>query len=167
MDIDALIIEELIESGRLATDEELSQIVARVAQAPFASRPVRISPRLRDAFAVALGKPVPRRLPSIEFHLLKRIHLEQQWPVGTTARQYVADLHLAVRHPAARIWTFAYRTEPMVGFLAPSHIQNAPRPEAFIFVTYNARYGAITTGFQASGPGTIFGKEHQGLRQHR
>ena len=166
MDIDALII-ELIESRRRATDEELSQLVAHVAQAPFASRPVRISPRLRDAFAAALGKPVPRRLPSIEFHLLKRIHLEQQWPVGTTARQYVTDLHLAVRHPATRIWTYEYRTEPMVGFLAPSQVQNAPQPEAFVFVAYNARYGAITTGFQASGPGAIFGKEHQRLMQHR
>ena len=166
MDTDALII-ELIKSGRRATNEELSQIVTHAAQAPFASRPVRISPRLRHALAAALGKPVPRRLPSIEFHLLKRVHLEQQWPVGTTARQYVTDLHLAVRHPAARIWTYEYRTEPMVGFLAPSQVQNAPQPEAFVFVAYNARYGAITTGFQASGPGTIFGEEHQRLIQHR
>jgi hypothetical protein len=163
MDIDALIV-ELIESGRRATDDELSQIVA---QAPFASRPVRISPRLRDKFAAVLGKPVARQLPSVEFHLLKRIHLEQQWPVGTTARQYVTDLHFAVRHPAARIWTFEYRTEPIVGFLAPSHIQNAPKPEAFVFVAYNARYRTITTDFQASGSGAIFGKEHQRLRQHR
>ena len=166
MDIDALII-ELIESGRQATNEELSQIVAHVAQAPFASRLVRVSPGLWDEFAVALGKPVARRLPSIELHLLKRIYLEQQWPVGTTAKQYVTDPHLAVRHPAARIWTFAYRTEPMVGFLAPSHIQNAPKPEALVFVAYNARYRVITTGFQASGPGAVFGKEHQRLRQHR
>jgi len=109
MDIDALII-ELIESGRQATDEELSQIMAHVAQAPFASQLVRVSPRLRDELVVVLGKPVARQLPSIEFHLLKRIYLEQQWPVGTTARQYVTDLHLAVRHPAAQIWTFEYRT---------------------------------------------------------
>jgi hypothetical protein len=102
VDIDALIV-ELIESGRQATEDELSQIVAHVAQAPFASRPVRVSPRLWDELIVVLDKPVARRLPSIEFHLLKRIHLEQQWPVGTTARQYVTDLHLAVRHPAARI----------------------------------------------------------------
>jgi len=166
MNIDALIV-ELIESGRRATEDKLSQIVAHVAQAPFASRLVKISPGLQEAFAMALGKPVPRQLPSIEFHLLKRIHLEQQWPVGTTARQYVTDLHLAVRHPVARIWTYEYRTEPMVGFLAPSQIQNAPQPEAFVFVAYNARYGAITTGFQASGPGAIFGKEHQRLTQQR
>ena len=63
MDIDALII-ELIESGRQTMDEELSQIVAYVAQAPFASRPVQISPRLRDEFAAILGKPVARQLPS-------------------------------------------------------------------------------------------------------
>jgi len=166
MDIDVLIV-ELIESGRRATEDELSQIVAHVAQAPFASRLVRVSPRLRDEFALVLGKLVARRLPSIEFHLLKRIYLEQQWPIETTTRQYVTDLHLAVRHPAAQIWTYEYRTEPMVGFLALSQVQNAPKPEAFVFVAYNARYGAITTGFQASGPSAIFGKEHQRLMQHR
>ena len=166
MDIDALIV-ELIEAGRLATQDELSQIVAHVAQAPFASRPVRISPRLRGEFVTVLGKRVAKRLPSVEFHLLKRVHLEQQWPVGTTARQYVADLYLAVRHPAVRIWTYEYHGEPMVGFLAPSQVQNAPKPEAFVFVAYNARYGAITTGFQASGPNAVFGKEHQRLMQQR
>jgi len=166
VDIDTLIV-ELIESGRRATEDELSQIVAHVAQAPFASRLVRISPRLRDEFAAGLGKPVVRQLPSIEFHLLKRIYLERQWPVGTTARQYVTDLHLAVRHPAARIWTYEYRAEPMVGFLAPSQVQNAPKPEAFVFVAYNAHYRAITTGFQASGPSAIFGKEQQRLMRHR
>jgi hypothetical protein len=40
MDTDTLII-ELIESGQRATDEEVSQIMAHVAQAPFASRLVR------------------------------------------------------------------------------------------------------------------------------
>jgi hypothetical protein len=50
MDIDALII-ELIESGRQATDEELSQIVAHVAQAPFASRLIRPPRWWREALA--------------------------------------------------------------------------------------------------------------------
>jgi hypothetical protein len=63
VDIDTLIV-ELIESGRQATEDELSHIVVHVAQAPFASRPVQISPRLRDEFAAILGKPVARQLPS-------------------------------------------------------------------------------------------------------
>ena len=55
MDIDTLVV-ELIKSGRQATDDELSRIVAHVAQTPFASRLVRISPRLRDVFAYHLNK---------------------------------------------------------------------------------------------------------------
>jgi hypothetical protein len=57
MDIDALII-ELIESGRQATDEELSQIVAHVAQAPFASRLVRPPRWWREALG-RLGITMP------------------------------------------------------------------------------------------------------------
>lgn len=115
MDIDALII-ELIESGRQATGEELSQIVAHVAQAPFASRLVRPPRWLREALA-RLGIEVPARVPASEAHLLKRVYYDQQWPVGTTTDQFMADLRLAIQHPDARAWTYEYFGEPCIGLL--------------------------------------------------
>jgi hypothetical protein len=165
VDIDALII-ELIESGRQATEDELSQLVAHVAQALFASRPVRPPRWLREALA-RCGITVPARVPACEAHLLKRIYYDQQWPVGTTADQFVADLRLAIRHLDARVWTYEYFGEPCVGLLAPSHIRGTPGAKPYIFVVYSARYGTLTTGYQASDPETIFNDKHQRLTQHR
>jgi len=165
MDIDALII-ALIESRRRATDEELSQLVAHVAQAPFASRLVRPPHWWREALA-RRGIAVPARVPASEAHLLKRIHYDQQWPVGTTTDQFVADLRLAIRRPDARVWTYEYFGEPYIGLLAPSHIRGTPGAKSYIFVAYSARYGTLTTGYQASGPETIFNEKHQRLTQHR
>jgi hypothetical protein len=165
VDIDALIV-ELIEAGRQATEDELSQIVAHVAQAPFASRPVRPPSWLLEALA-RLGITMPARMPASEAHLLKRIYYDQQWPVGTTTDQFVADLRLAIRHPDARVWTYEYFGEPCVGLLAPSHIRDTPGAKSYIFVVYSARYRTLTTGYQASGPETIFNEKHQRLTQHR
>jgi len=163
--IDAIII-ELIESGRQATDDELSQIVNHVAQAPFASHWVRLPTWLRGAL-VRFGITVPTRLPADEAHLIKRIYYDRQWPVGTSIDEFVADLSFAIRHPNARVWTYEYFGEPYVGFLAPSHIQDAPGTRPYIFVAYSARHGALTTGYQASGPETIFTNQHRRLVRHR
>ena len=165
MDIDALII-ELIESGRRATGEELSQIMAHVAQAPFASRLVR-PPRWWQEALARRGIAVPARVPASEAHLLKRIYYDQQWPVSTTTDQFVADLRLASRHPDVHVWTYEYFGEPCIGLLAPSHIRGTSGAKPYIFVAYSARYGTLTTGYQASGPETIFNEKHQRLSQHR
>jgi hypothetical protein len=165
MDIDALIV-ELIESGQRATDAELSQIVAHVARAPFASRLVRPPRWWRETLA-RLGITMPARVPASEAHLLKRVYYDRQWPVGTTTAQFVADLRLAIQHPDARVWTYEYFGEPCIGLLAPSHIRGTPGAKPYIFVAYSARYGTLTTGYQASGPETIFNEKHQRLTQHR
>jgi len=165
MDVDALII-ELIESGRKATDDELAQIVAHVAQAPMASRLIRPPSWLRKALA-RFGITMPARVPASEAHLLKRIYYDQQWPVGTTIDQFIADLRLAIRHRDVRVWTYEYFGEPRVGLLAPSHIRGTPGARPYIFVVYSARYGTLTTGYQASGPETIFNENHQRLTQHK
>lgn len=165
MDIDALIV-ELIESDRRATEDELSQIVAHVAQAPFASRPVRLPRWLREALAQG-DIAVPARMPACEAHLLKRIYYDQQWPQGTTTERFIADLRLAIRHPDVHVWTYEYFGEPCVGLLAPSHIRETPGAKPYIFVVYSAQHGTLTTGYQASGPETIFNEKHQPLTQHR
>ncbi len=165
MDIDTLIV-ELIESGRQATDDELSRIVAHMAQAPLASRLIRPPGWLREELA-RLGITMPARVPAGEAHLLKRIYYDRQWLVSTTIDQFVADLRLAIRHRDARVWTYEYFGEPCVGLLALSHIRGTPGAKPYIFVVYSARYRTLTTGYQASGPETVFNDKHQRLTQHR
>ena len=164
--VDALIA-GLVEECRRATDAEVRRIVEHVGQAPFASRPVRVDRRLWGLTYGGQRLGRESRLPSLEAHLLKRVYVERQWPEGTTAEQYVADLHRAVRHPQAELWTYRYRGRPFAAFFAPSHVQADPCPEKLIFVAYDAGYGTITTGFQANSPWTVFVGEFNGLRRLR
>ena len=153
--VDALIL-TLITTNRQATESELQRIIAHLARAPFASRPVCVTRWLREQLAAQGIIVTQARLPSVEVHLLKRIYIERQWPPDTTTDKYLVDLYQAMRHPAACIWTYRYYGEPMLGALSPSHLQNVASPQPFIFVAYNPRYGAIITGYQASGPEAIF-----------
>jgi len=164
--VDALIL-SLIAAERQASEDELRRIRAHVAMAPFASRLVRVTRWLRERLAQRDIALTESRLPSVEVHLLKRIYVERQWPVGTTTSDYLADLHHAVQHPDVEMWTYRYYGEPMIGFLAPSHRQDVPSPRPFIFVAYNPRYGTIITGYQASGPETVFTEGIEQLRKQR
>jgi hypothetical protein len=166
MDTDALIV-ELVESGQRATDEELSHIVAHVAQAPFASRLVRPPRWWREALA-RLGITMPARVSAGEFHLFRRVYLDEQWPPGTTLETYVQDLRQAIRHPEAQIWTYHYYGAPALGFLAPSHIPGAPASTPFIFVAYSPRYGTLITGYRTAGLEKIFNSDaYRSVRRHR
>lgn len=160
------LILDLIATARQATPEEVADIVAHVAQAPFATYLARVPNKLRRLLAKR-GMTLPAKLPSLEIHLLKRVHDERQWPIGTTADQYVADLHQAVSHPDVQVWTYRYFGQPFAGFLAPSHVQSSPKPEAYIFVAYSPMHGTITTGYQASDASQVFDRGYTDLLQHQ
>ena len=164
--VDELIL-TLIRTARQATDEEVQQLVSHVAQAPFSSRLLKINRWLHKELKARGVQFASDKLPSVEIHLLKRIHLDRQWPPGTTVNQFVADLHQAVQHPGVQIWTYHWLSEAFAGFLAPSHVQNVPNPEAFIFVAYNADRSVIQTGFQASSPEAIFTNAVENVIRHR
>ena len=163
----AQLILTLINTNRQATDEELQQIVSHAAQTPFSSRPLKMNRWLRQELADRGARVPSERLPSAEIHLLKRIHLDRQWPPGTTVAQFVADLHQAMQHPDMQVWTYRWLGEAFAGFLSPSHVQNVPNSEAGIFVAYSADHGVIKTGFQASSPEAICTEAFEHLRRHR
>lgn len=144
------LIQELVGLPRRALSEEVDNTIRWAADLPFSDRPVRPDPLLIGHSYRGVEITPATRLPSVEAHLLKRIYVEEQWPPETTATQYVADLHQAIRHPEAHIWTYRLFNLPFVGFLAPSHVRNVPKPEPFIYVACNAPDGRITTGYQAS-----------------
>jgi len=166
MEIDQL-IRSLVVSARRATQTELQEIVTHVAQRPFSSRLMKINQRLREELSACNVQPTSPQLPSVEVHLLKRIYVEQQWPHQTTVVQFEMDLHQAVLHRDVQIWTYLRLGEHHVGFLAPSHVQNVLKPEAFIFVAYCADYSTIKTGFQANSAEAVFNGAFERLVQHR
>jgi hypothetical protein len=161
------LIKKLIANHKLANGLELQKIITHVAQAPFSSRLVKINRWLRRELS-SRGVEVPRgKQPSIEVHLLKRIYFDGQWLPHTTVTQFTNDLHLAVQHSNVQIWTYRWLGESFAGFLSPSHVQNVPNPEAFIFVAYSADYSTIKTGFQASSAEAIFTEAFEDLTRHK
>jgi len=122
------LILDLITTTRRATPAELGQIIAHVSQAPFASYLSRVPKKVRRGLK-AFGMTLPAsKMKSVEWHLLQRIYIDLQWPIGTTEVQFVFDLHQAILHPQVQIWTYRYYNQAYAGFLAPSHVQNVPKP---------------------------------------
>ena len=160
------LILDLVETGHPASEAELSAIIADVAKAPFATYQARVPNSLRRLM-LQLGKLLPPKLSSADIHLLKRVHEDQQWLTETTTVQYIADLHTAISHIDVKIWTYRYANQPFIGFMAPSHVQNVPKPEPYIFVAYSPQYGTLTTGYQASAAATVFTEGYTNLVQHK
>lgn len=164
--VDDLIL-KLIETGRQASAEEVAAIVAHVTQAPFASYLAHVPSSVRIGLAqVGITLP-PGKVRTVEWHLLKRIYLDQQWPVGTTEAAFVADLHQALLHAQTQLWTYRYYTHPYAGFLSPSSVQQVAQPQRYIFVAYSPVFGTITTAYQTSGIGSVFDATFSEIVQHR
>lgn len=162
---DAIIL-DLITTGHQATADELEAIIAHVARASFASYLSRVPTKVRQALGQQ-GVSCPARMPSVEWHLLERVYLDQQWPPGTTTTQYVHDLHQAVLHPDAEVWTYRYFGQPSAGFLSPSHVQGLPGSERYLFVAYSPTFGTLTTGYQASDRQKVFDVNYTALVRHQ
>lgn len=161
------LVQALVNTNRQATDSELQQLINHVVRVPFSSRRLKINRWLRRELENR-GVQIPsEKSPSVEIHLLKRIYLDQQWPPETTVDDFVTDLHQAIQHREVQVWTYRWFGETFLGFLAPSHVQNVPNAETFIFVAYSADYDVIKTGFQASSPTAIFTTEFENLTRHK
>jgi hypothetical protein len=160
------IIHDLVATQRQATTDEIVTILISVAQASFATYLARVPNALRRLL-VRRGIDVAPKLSSLEWHLLKRIYVERQWPEDTTAAMYESDLRRAVQHPEVAVWTYRYFGRPYAGFLAPSHVRSAPLPLPYLYVAYDPQYGTITTGYQVSGYGALFDSNCTTMVRHR
>lgn len=145
----------LVSIQRQATNEALQQSITHVARAPLSLRPVKMTRWLRQELAARGVRSPSAKLPSVDIHLLQRMHLDWQWPAGTTVEQCLADLPQAVQHPEVQVWTSRWLGEACAGFLSPAPIQHVPTPEVSMCVAYSADHGVIRTGFQASSPEAV------------
>lgn len=143
------LIRDAVDSRRRLSVEELRHVLEHVADVPFATRPVKAHREVQGR--EYLGYRLEGKLPSLVAHLAKRVLKDEQWPVGTTPQQYLADLRQAIRSPEAQLYTYRYgigaRAQHCLGILAPNHVQG-PKNRALLWVVYSATYGRITTGYQ-------------------
>jgi hypothetical protein len=156
-DADQLII-ELIRSRRAATADEVRRILERMAPAPFDDRPRRVP--VQERGLKYLDWTLERRMPSPIYHLVKRVAIEEQWAVGTTEEQYVSDLQVAVRHPAARLVVYERRggcmaaTVTLTSLVLPVERMNLGTLE-MLLVVFSADRGTIVSGYQFSESDTV------------
>jgi hypothetical protein len=151
-----MLIRDLIRRRRPATDEEIRQIIDRMADAPFNQRFVRVPLELRGL--AYQGHMLGSREDVWFLHLVQRVLGDKQWPDGTDTQTYLHDLRRAVRHPAARLCVFERRGGNVAATLSPNTIpitQRGAGNRPFIFVIYAADRGRIVSGYQASGVETI------------
>lgn len=145
------LIQELIVTGREATEREIERIVERMATASFEA--TERSVPVDDRGARYQGRTLGARSDPLTYHLIKRVAIDKQWADGTTAEQYVADLRRAVRDPAARLAVYQRRggliaasVTPAARVLPPERQGTRPQPE--LLVIYSAERGIIISGYQ-------------------
>ena len=148
-----VLIRELIATRRAATAGEVAAIVARMASAPFDERAARV--RIAERGTTYLGHTLSADEPRLIYHLIKRVVIEGQWSLGTTAADYLADLRLAIRIPTARLLVYERRGGTLTASIAPTsdvlgNARRGPNSLPYLLVVYSADRGAIITGYQFS-----------------
>jgi hypothetical protein len=152
------LIRESIRTRRSTTDDEITQIVERMATAPFDARILPVPTGLRGM--AYLGRALGARDTALFIHLVQRVVADEQWSGGTVESGYLADLSRAVRHRSARLLVYHRRGGPVAATLTPTdQVLMARRrgPEALplLYVVYAADRGMLTSGYQASSTQTL------------
>jgi hypothetical protein len=145
------LIRELIETRRAATNDEVEQIVERMASAPFEPRDISVPSELRGKRY--LGNQLGARAPVLLVHPMQRVMLDRQWADGTTEDEYLEDLRRAVRAPAAHVVVYERRGGHVAAVLAPNTIPANRRgldALPWIYVVHSADRGTMISGYQAT-----------------
>jgi hypothetical protein len=152
-----LLIRELIQSGRPASDEEVAQIIERIATAPF--NPSVVTVAMKHRGLSYRGLTLGRRAASLTYHLVQRVVADGQWSVGTTENEYLSDIRRAVGTPQARLAVYARRGGTIAATLTATRATVRAQqlgtdwlPE--LLVVYSADQGYLVSGYQVSGLAT-------------
>lgn len=89
-------------------------------------------------------------IPTVLWHLLKRVYVDQEWPTDTTLEKLNDDARTTIEGPETEIYVYGYyRTDPprlQWGFFHPG---------TGVAVVYDAEADLVTTVFKPEG-GTLF-----------
>jgi hypothetical protein len=145
------LIRELIATRRAAAPEEITRILDRIASAAFDPRAVNIP---ADHRGIVYGdRRLQPRDDSLFAHLVRWVVLDRQWMSGTTAEQFLRDLHRTARVEHAGLVVYSRRGGSIAGVLASTALVVPPSrlgPDSlpWLFVVYAADRGIIVSGYQ-------------------
>ena len=139
------LISQLVFQSQKALPEQLAQIARQVATAPFANDLLEVDEPLWGSFwqgdVIAPGY----RLPAVELALLRTVRLDGAWPEDATVPQFLANLHQAILHPQAGIWTLPAAGHPCLVFAAPGENQ-----KSMVIGWYCASTGQLHAGYRTT-----------------
>jgi len=152
--VDQLIVRLVHDPATAATSADIAAIVARMAIAPFSRHLLRAP--ARDRGLTYGGIVIGRRTDSLDYHLVKRVRDEFQWSEGTTATDYLLDLHAGVQDPRARVLVFARPGDIVAATISATStaVPLARRGTEWhenLLVVYSALHGVLKTGYMFSG----------------
>jgi hypothetical protein len=145
-------IREIIATRRSVLADEVVQIVDRIATAPFDQEPAAPVRRKHRGMTYQ-GHTLGARASALTYHLVKRVVDEGQWAFGTTAAEYLGDLHEAARIQDGRLVLYSRRGGDMAVVLSQNRIapnRLGPAALPWLVVVFSADRGTIISGYQAS-----------------
>ena len=116
-------IPQIITQQKKLSPMQLSKLVSMASAAPFSLDPLEVDEPLWGGFWQFDVLSPGYILPAAELALLRATRLDQSWPADTSLTQFLADLHAAIAHPQAGIWTTVLANQPCAVFVSPSNIQ--------------------------------------------
>jgi hypothetical protein len=151
--VDERIMRLVRDPETVATPDDIAAIVERIAMAPFNQRPMRVRTRERgltygDITLGSLAAP-------LDIHLVKRVLVEEQWSIGTTAEEYLADLRTAARYPQGSVLVYARSADICAATISPT-IEVVPdhgrgrRALPHLLVVYSAVHSVVKTAYMYS-----------------
>lgn len=126
-----------------APNQKLSvpKLTRQAATAPFTPELMAVDPVLWGSFwhfdVIAPGS----RLPAPELALLRAVRLDQTWPQTILPAEFLTDLHAAITHPQAGVWTVTLGQTPCAVFAAPG-------PAGVTVVWYGRATGCLHAGYR-------------------
>jgi hypothetical protein len=148
------LIKQLVDYQAQVTPAELTTLIAGVGVAPFATALLEVDEPVWGGFWHFDVLSPGYRLPAIELALLRATRLDHSWPAETTPEQFLTDLHQAIQHPQAGIWTVQLAEEPWAVFAAPLD------PPALTVTWYCATTGCLHAGYRVAPANLHLEKAH-------
>ena len=149
----AQLIRMLVQTRRDPKPDVSERIINEIATAPFDPRMARIP--IRERGLTYQNRTLLDHDDSLFVHLVRRVLIDGQWALGTSAGQYLDDLHRAASAPEARLAIYFRRGGYLATTLTSTNralpeSRRGPRSLPELLVVYSADRGIIVTGYQVS-----------------
>lgn len=151
--IDALV--KKVQSGRQLSGSEINELSKRVSEAGFETRSyqrIRRKDRLAGVRYRGRRLQVGDRIPVDEFHYLKHVVVQNEWPQDTTKQEYIGDIKRIILDPHSDILYSEYLGMPQISFVGKSRLRGSGGG-VWTIVDYRIATKSWVTAFQPEGLG--------------